>query len=303
MSSQGPNSGSTFANDATIGTVDWTDPGNAQYSDNAYATAGASGDPYSSHYLKVTVFGFSIPSGSTINGIVVEVEKKANDSHYHDASLKIVKGGTISGDEKKNVASWQVVDTYLTYGGESDLWGLSWTPAEINASGFGVVLSTNYDQDGFATASVDHIRVTVYYTLVTAYTLTADAGSYTKTGQAAALKAARKIVASPSSYSLTGQAVALRPIRKMAAGAGSLTLSGQLAQLLAARRIVAAPGSYVLTGQPVTLRKGYGLVASPGSYLVTGYPASLIYPKSVRIVGIDAISGKLVYLTGKLWET
>src|SRR6185295_12938347 len=50
----------------------------------------------------------------------------------------------------------------------SDLWGTTWTPAEINASDFGLVFSAHIN--GLVTllpsASIDHIRVTVYYNLI-----------------------------------------------------------------------------------------------------------------------------------------
>jgi len=67
--------------------------------------------------------------------------------------------------------------------------------------------------------------------LVITYTipavLTAEAGSYSQTGQAAGLKATRKIAAGAGSYSLTGQAVGLKAARKIAAGPGSYALTGQ----------------------------------------------------------------------------
>ncbi len=52
-----------------------------------------------------------------------------------------------------------------TYGSASDLWGTTWTPAEINNTNFGVSLSV-LNQSGFSsrTASVDYIQITVTYT-------------------------------------------------------------------------------------------------------------------------------------------
>ena len=97
-------------------------------------------------------------------------------------------------------------------------------------------------------------KLVIVYTAAQHYTLTAQGGSYTKTGQTAVLKAARKIPAGSGSYSLTGQAVGLKATRKIAAGAGSYSLTGQAAGLKAARKIAAGPGSYALTGQDVVLR-------------------------------------------------
>ncbi len=167
MASQGPNSGGTFANDSSYGTTAWTSPSNAAASEDSYATC-TLGSFNSSQYLKATNFGFSIPSGATIDGIVVEVELKASSSFLiNDSSVKIVKGGTIGGTDKKRSPAvfWPAVDTYITYGGASDLWGLTWTDSDINGSTFGIVFSAHVDTGKASiTASIDHIRITVHYT-------------------------------------------------------------------------------------------------------------------------------------------
>ena len=73
----GATSPGTTADDSAVGTIVWTNPNNSKVSDNVYAivTNANCGIP-TSHYLKATNFGFSIPAGATINGIVVEIEKK-----------------------------------------------------------------------------------------------------------------------------------------------------------------------------------------------------------------------------------
>lgn len=167
MASQGPNSGGTFANDASYGTTAWTSPSNAASSNNSYASVLLSSFN-SSQYLKATNFGFSIPSGATIDGIVVEVELKASSVGYiRDSSVKIVKGGTASGTDKKRSPGvfWPNTDTVITYGGSTDLWGLSWSDTDINASDFGLAFSPSVDTGKTSiTAYIDHIRITVYYT-------------------------------------------------------------------------------------------------------------------------------------------
>lgn len=44
MATAGPNSPGTTATDNTVGTVSWTNPNNAQVSDNVYASAVDIGD-------------------------------------------------------------------------------------------------------------------------------------------------------------------------------------------------------------------------------------------------------------------
>lgn len=171
MASQGPNSCGTGANDTSIGTKAWSSVTNIYSSDNNWAKINP--DPGSStttNYLKATNFGFTIPSGATIDGIQVEIERKSilNQSYAftEDATVKLVKGGTISGSNLAKAGYWPTEDSYTTYGGASSLWGLSWTDSDINSSTFGVVISVILYEAGkfYGEARVDHIRITVYYT-------------------------------------------------------------------------------------------------------------------------------------------
>ena len=55
---------------------------------------------------------------------------------------------------------------YASYGGATDRWGTTWTPADVNATGFGVGLTPMYLlTGGNGRAYVDFIRATVYYSL------------------------------------------------------------------------------------------------------------------------------------------
>ena len=79
-----------------------------------------------------------------------------------DNSVRLVKGGTITGSNyAKPTVSWPTGDTYETYGGATDLWGTTWTPADINDPNFGVVLSAIVQGNSL---QVDHISITVYTT-------------------------------------------------------------------------------------------------------------------------------------------
>jgi hypothetical protein len=157
-------SGGTFAIDPTVGTVNWNSPTHVQASDNAYASASLSLSQ--SKYLKVTNFGFDVPSEATITGILVEVERRRSGlADIRTYSVKMTKGGSITGTDKAYFGeTWPLgVDIYRTCGGATDLWGLGWTPGEINASDFGVAVSAQENQGGSGTASIDHIQITVYY--------------------------------------------------------------------------------------------------------------------------------------------
>jgi hypothetical protein len=168
MSTAGPNSGSTFTTDGS-GAVAWVNPGNAIASDNIYATATVAAHFDSpSDYLVVTGFGFSVPTGSTINGITVEIEQKRNNNNgtVMDASILSIKSGVAGGTDQNAGATWPISDTYKTYGGSSNLWGQTWTPSDINASNFGVECSAEVTGGSSTStvASIDHVRITIDYT-------------------------------------------------------------------------------------------------------------------------------------------
>lgn len=165
MASQGPNNPSSRSS-AGAGTA-WTGFGNTASSDNSYATITLAGGA-SSQYLKGISFGFSIPGGATINGIVVEVEKTDSGEEYvRDQEVKLYKNNTLVGTNKADtVSSWPATDTYKTYGGSTDLWGTTWTDTDINAAGFGIGFKVINNSVKFSAlqAKVDHIRITIYYT-------------------------------------------------------------------------------------------------------------------------------------------
>lgn len=164
MSSSGPNSPGTLADNSGFGTAIWSNPSNAGASDNSYATATAA-VAVDTHYLKATNFGFAIPPGATIDGIVVEVEKKVSAGTLTvDQRVRIVKGGAVGSTDKSSGTAWSTSEGYVTYGAANDLWGESWTDADINDTTFGVVIAGGTTEAIPPTLSIDHIRITVYYT-------------------------------------------------------------------------------------------------------------------------------------------
>jgi hypothetical protein len=164
----GPNSPTAAGSDnSNAGGYAWVNPGNAFSSNDVRAGASVPGTDTGaalSHYLKLTKFGFSIPSDATIRGVVVEVEKFSN-LVVTDNEVKLVKNSVVSGNNKASGSNWPSVDTYVSYGGSSDLWGVTLTPTDVNSDNFGVVCSANLPAgSGSRSAAIDHVRMTVYYT-------------------------------------------------------------------------------------------------------------------------------------------
>lgn len=161
--SAGPNAPGAAFNDVTFGTVAWTTPGNAQTSDDTYAQV-APGSGFS-NYLEATNFNMQVPAAAIVEGIEVNIERRSGVGSIVDARVRIVKGGVVGATDRSNANAWPTVDTVVTYGGASDLWGDTWTPSDVNATGFGVALSVT---DTVDVAAVDAITMTVHYTLCSA---------------------------------------------------------------------------------------------------------------------------------------
>lgn len=108
LDSAGPYLPDTAANDSAYGNTSWTNPGNITADDSSYATVADS-------------FG-----GATVVDSVVSIVKA---------------DGTIGTTNKASATAWDTTDTIATYGSSTDLWGETWSPANINDADFGAVLS------------------------------------------------------------------------------------------------------------------------------------------------------------------
>ena len=166
----GVGSPGTMADDSAVGTVAWSNPDNAKVDDTNYATAFTIGT-IQTHYLKATNYGFSLPVGSTVDGIEVKINRKSTESvppdTIFDNAVKIVLADGSIGSENKAVGGeWPQSDTTITYGGSADLWSESWSYENINDIDFGVVLTADLSRafGGGVTSSVDYITIQVTYT-------------------------------------------------------------------------------------------------------------------------------------------
>lgn len=160
MASQGPLGCGTGADDAGVGTLSWTNVSNITADDGNNATANSAGSG-TTHYLKATNFGFTIPSGATINGLVVDWKRHASSGTITDNRIRVIKGGVIGATEEGSGSTWNTTEETDTFGGSAVLWGETWTTADINASNFGFAMSANINANQ---ARVNYVQATVYYT-------------------------------------------------------------------------------------------------------------------------------------------
>lgn len=158
---QDPNA---VVDDASIGTVAWSNPTNAKTSNDAYATA-VLGSFAISHYLKATDFHWTpLAPNQVVLGIEIRIERKSVLAGAADYEVRLVKSdGSLCSTNLKLSPGYTNTDTYVTYGGSTNLCGytdIAYT--DVNDSDFGVVLSCQADPFG-QTVYVDHIQVKIHY--------------------------------------------------------------------------------------------------------------------------------------------
>lgn len=177
---QGPNSPGNGTNINVTG-VSWTNPNNVTASDDNKASVTLSTFFGLSDALVATNFGFSIPLTATIDSIGVSIEKSSSGGFaiVSDLTLQLTKDGTNGvGTNLAQFGNWSTSDTYTQYGDTT--WGTTWTPAEINSNNFGVYFRSFIIGFGSITAYVDHVTVSIFYSLPTPVNLISFDGKVIK---------------------------------------------------------------------------------------------------------------------------
>ncbi len=125
--------------------LDWTTESNALVDDNAVAKCiyTSNGD---SDYLRFTNPGFSIPATAIIDGIEINVRflkvAPVGNPTISFANMFLYANGQV-GSDKGDGFSWGLTAFTDTFGGSSDTWGATLTPADVNASTFGFEFIVN----------------------------------------------------------------------------------------------------------------------------------------------------------------
>ena len=124
------------------------------------------------------------------------------------------------------------------------------------------------------------ISATRSVTVLNAYAITADSGSYTTSGQNATVLHTKVIDANAGSYSTTGQdaTITYTPVAggyTLTADVGTYVSRGQTANIYKSSLITANAGTYSHSGQNATIAKGKVLVTEHGVYTHTGQNAAI----------------------------
>ena len=148
----------------------WVNPGNI-VSDNgseAQITAATFDAGDQSFRLIARNFGFTVPAGATIDGLIVEIDRRRFAGAASDFRVQIYDqgAGAFRGDNKAAAATaWPATLSIATYGASNDLWNAAanLTQAFVTSTAFGIALSVDADAAN-TDIGVDFIRTTVHYT-------------------------------------------------------------------------------------------------------------------------------------------
>lgn len=141
----------------------WGSPNNIKVVDGSAATASVDGSDTGP--IEALNFGFAIPTNAEILGIQVEWRKRRDvggGCTMSDSGVYLLKASSTVGSDK-STGCWGTSYGYSTYGGPTDLWGTTWTPAQINSSSFGASLSAHDTGGNLYSLYIDHVRILVYY--------------------------------------------------------------------------------------------------------------------------------------------
>jgi len=139
---------------------------NIKVDDSSYARTNPEIGPTSKKSIYISQFGFAIPAGATINGIIHRVDHRGESTNICRETLQLTKtAGVGQGTDKWNRQNLTTSFVSQYDGTGTDLWGSSWTVSEINASGFGSFMEHyNSHASGTRYCDIEFASIDVYYT-------------------------------------------------------------------------------------------------------------------------------------------
>lgn len=155
---------SGFLSPSTNVNFGWDNPSNAYVSDNNRSVADSSSD-----VVEYRNFGFSIPAGSTIDGVGVSIEGYTGGTRQAEISLSWNNGsnytsGSGTGLKTTNMpGTSSASEANRTFGSATDKWGrLSWAVSDFSNTNFRIKLDAT--TGGGSNLYIDQVSVKVYYT-------------------------------------------------------------------------------------------------------------------------------------------
>lgn len=155
---------------SVFGLHSWAGLPNVAINDNVPATTTSdTGVAPITEYIFCQNTGILIPDSANILGFIATVKRKygtSSSNPTNSAGIALIKQG--GGGTAEKVDSFPLLTSYTipSYGGQADLWGAAWTPADINGANFGLQYRISFSGDTPAFSAnffVDFIGLTVYY--------------------------------------------------------------------------------------------------------------------------------------------
>lgn len=248
----------------------------------------ATGSPTSYRY-KLTNFGFTtsdLPTGATIDGFEIAYTRNENSAtdNLNTANVQLIKAdGSLTGTNVAVTTEWPTTSGERVLGSSTNLMGYTGaTGANIHDVDFGFAYQAASASGTTPAGSLGWMKIRVYYTVGSTYTLTAAQGSFSESGQAAILKRGLILPSGQGGFSETGQAATLKHGYLITAAQGSFTHNGQTSILLKQSVLTAAYGSFSTNGQSALLEYGRIFVSNYGAFALSGQAATLNRVKSLQ---------------------
>jgi hypothetical protein len=268
----------------------WNNVDNVSDGDNGSCADAASSSKY--HWWELTNGNdFSIPTGSTIDGLEIEVKHSENDGNDYievqlnddgadpTKDLANVNGGGCSG------ASAEVL------GSPTDDWGGTWTVNGIN-NYISVRLTSKASGKSGAGWWVDYIKITVYYTPPGGdVNVNASVANLTLTEQNATVNAETNVNAGVDALTLTTYpaTVDLSTDTNVNASVVNLTLTEQSATVNAETNVQAGVDALTLAEQAATVNTETNVQAGVDALTLTTYAATVSVGADVNVLADVAV--------------
>jgi len=155
--------------DSVESSQDFGNPASVDQSDSSYAIA--FGDSAFAVYKN---FSFNMPSDATIHGIEARVQvRKCSELCNSSVSISLSADTGTTFSTGYSITAISTTDTFITVGGPTDTWGISWTGDKFNNANFRARLEANAGAEAIL---INVLQVKVYFTPVItgpSYTVTA----------------------------------------------------------------------------------------------------------------------------------
>ena len=256
------------------GATGFTNAGNAYASDDSYATAAPGTLDTISSYFGGFDFASYIPSGATINSVMVYCERRFSTTASNASStLRPYNGTTALASENENTSEPTSDTVYSVNFGALGV-------TDVRSADFRILVGAKRGSGSTGyTYYLDVVYVVVDYTATAAYSLTCDQASFTLSVQAVSLLRGLKLTCDQASYTLSGQAAGLLRAERILCFAGSFWMPGQACTLeytpVTGVTLTCDQASFTLTGQDATFTHTFNLACDQASFTLTGQAASL----------------------------